>query len=447
MMPIRLNTESIEYAPGYFVSVLNALNVDQPLSVLGISRDCIAIYGANATPQEGAALILYNTQFKVIESKQLFKVYFNKSRLWAVDTYVFLAVGQKLAVVSFRTSNEQLSDMLGSQRTTNLTSFVDTECINGDAELEEVLEFNKIMQIHANNAFDDDTNSYNELDTIVDYNIEKGKKTFENVDNIMSDIRPIQYHNISVEFNQDNELLTDMIQLKLLSNMNSAQFENKTIQMIVAELERLGECEIAISNLIIPICIESDSPDDLINCIRIYANISEKMIALSLKYFIDKIRNEKNDTNDTNESISIYTQYRTIMSCNFEPDSMTDQLRLYLNFDDILHLLNFITNALQSNDTQLELRLNDNHQFDEDLHLIEWFSVLIDSHFHQFFLSRNVQLVNKLEKWKILIDNLLSDLQQSKTLSAMLYDLVNGKLIAKENIASKWYSVEEVQLY
>lgn len=157
MMALRLNP--LEDAPGHFVSMLPAISVDYPLSILGVSRDCIAIYGANAT-QEGGALILYNTQFKVIESKQLFKVFFTNSQLWCVDTHIFLAAGQKLAVISFRISKEHLSDMLGSQRCINLNTFVDTECINTDAGLEEVLEFDKEATTTTPvTASDEDTNA------------------------------------------------------------------------------------------------------------------------------------------------------------------------------------------------------------------------------------------------------------------------------------------------
>lgn len=437
MMPIRLN-ETNMCTPGYFVSVLNSLKIDQPISILGISRDSIAIYGANETPQEGAALILYNTQFKVIESKQLFKVYFNKSRLWVVDTYVFLAVGQKLAVVSFRVSNEQLADMLGSQRTSHLTSIVDTECINPDAELEEMTEFNKMVQNSVSDTINVNKMDYDDDDDkIMEFNFNNDR--MEDVNKIINDIRANQHHNITAEFIQDSELLADMINLKLLPTKNSTTFENKTIQMIATELERMGECEIAINNFIIPMCIEYDSPKNLLNCIQMYRSISESMIALSIKYFITKIRNEKKCENASEFM-------KTILTCKFEAQEMRDQLRTYLKFDDVLFLLNYIFEALEAHDaTEAQYRLNDDD--DEDYHLINWFSILIDSHYHQFLLSRNSNLIEKLEKWKNLIDNLLVDLHQSKSLTAMIYDLVNGKSIAKENIASKWYSVEEVQLY
>lgn len=435
MMALRANP--IEEAPGHFVSMLTAINVDHPLSVLGVSRDCIAIYGANAS-QEGGALFLYNTQFKVIESKQLFKVFFTNSRLWTVDTHIFLAAGQKLAVISFRISKEQLSDMLGSQRSMNLTSFVDTECINTDAELEEVLEYEKI---NASTTDAENTNGHldYEMDEINDIHIDRRQRAFERPDDLLADFRSLQQNDILVDIKFDNDLLADMAELKLSSNTNSTQFINKTIHSIVAALERIGESEIAISNIIIPMCIDSNLSEDLVICIRNYSNISEKMLAISIKYFIDKIRNESTEL--------LQSQLNTVLSCSFEPELMIKQLRAYLNFEDVLLVLNHIFNAIQSEEKKLEERPQNDDLQDEDILLVKWFTVVIDSHFHQFILSRDAQLVEQLTKWKEIVDNLLIDIQQSKTISAMLYNLVDSKLMARENVATKWYSVEEVKLY
>lgn len=441
MMPMRFNVESSDYSPGYFISVLEAVKVDQPLSILGVGRDCISIYGANASPQEGGILILYNTQFKVIESKQPFKVYFNKSRLWVVDTHVFLAVGQKLAVVTFRTSNERLADMLGSQGAINLTSFVDTECINEEAELEESIEFNKNAQMHINDTVNE--NVYTDRNNTFEFDIGR-KQAYESVEKVISKLQSIHSNNIIVELNHDHEILSDRINLKLLSNPTSEQLENRSIRVISAELERLGESEIAMSNLIIPVCIQMDSAVDLINSLRTYSNLSERMIVLSLKYFIGKFRNDNESGLKLNDAQEY--QLYTVLSCSFETESMINQSRIHLSFEDALYLLDFIFLSLEYNETHFERQPNNNKQMDES-HLIDWISVIVDSHFHQFFLSPNVQLIAKLEQWKTLLENMLTDLQLTKTLSAMLEDLVNGKLIAKENIASKWYSVEEIQFY
>lgn len=441
MMALRPSPS--EDAPGHFVSMLTAINVDHPLSVLGISRDCIAIYGANSS-QEGGALLLYNTQFKVIESKQVFKVFFTNSRLWTVDTYIFLAAGQKLAVISFRISKEQLSDMLGSQRSMNLTSFVDTECINTDAELEEVLEFDKISSSQSNI---DGTNGHIDYDMaeIYDINMDKKQRAFEQPEDLSADLRSLQQNDILIDIKLDQNLLADMAELKLSSNTNSTHFDSKTIQSIVGELERIGESEIAISNMIIPMCIESNLPNDLVVCIRNYSNISEKMLAISIRYFIDKIRSDEIQPGELLNKYKL--QLNAILSCSFEPEVMVEQLRAYLNFEQVLVLLNHIFNAVKSEEKQLEERPQMGDPIEEDILLVKWFTVLVDSHFHQFILSRDPKLVEQLTQWKEMIDGFLIDIQQSKTISAMLYNLVDSKLMAKENIATKWYSVEEVKLY
>lgn len=434
MLPMRQNATT--NAIGQFVSMLTAINVDHPLSILGVSRDCIAIYGMNAS-QEGGALILYNTQFKVIESKQVFKVYFANSRLWTVDTYIFLAAGERLAVISFRISKEQLSDMLGSQRLMNLNTFVDTESINIDNELEEML------------AFDEDASDGKKASTANgDSNITelfeyKKKATFECADTLLADFRSLQQNNIDIDVKFDGDLLADMAELKLSSNINSSHFDSKTIQSIVNELELIGESEIAISNMIIPICIQSNLSNDLVACVRIYSNIAEKMLATSLKYFVDKLRNEE----DASERSLIEAQLNTILSCEFDSELMVEQLRAHVNLEDVLLLLNHIVNAINCDERQLEQRPQNADSTDEDLLLVKWFTVIIDAHFHQFILSRDKQLIKLLTKWKEIVDSFLADIQHSKTISAMLYNLVDSKLMAKENVATKWYSIEEVKLY
>lgn len=434
---MALRPGPIEAAPGHFVSMLTAINVNHPLSVLGVSRDCIAIYGANAS-QEGGALFLYNTQFKVIESKQQFKVYFTNSQLWTVDTHIFLAAGQKLAAVSFRVSKEQLSDMLGSQRSMNLTSFVDTECINTDAELEEVLEFNNVDQPNTENP-----NSHIDcdLDKNNHTNFNSNQPLYEQPENLLSALRSLQQSDILIDIKTDDTLLSDMADLKLFSNTNDTQFNNKVIQSIVAELERIGESEMAINNIIIPMCIESNLSDDLVFCIRNFSNISEKMLAKSIKYFVDKMQEEQTETNQYD------AQLNAVLSCCFEQDLIIDQLRAHLNLEDVLVLLNHLFHALKSEERQLEDRPQSSDIQDEDILLVKWFTVIIDSHFHQFILKRDKNLVKQFIEWKETVDNLLNDIQQSKTISAMLYNLVSSKLMAKENVATKWYSVEEIKLY
>lgn len=427
MMPLRLNNP--ENAPGRFVSLLNAIDVKQPLSLLGISHDCIAIYGANASPNEGGALILYNTQFKIIESKQMFKVYFKNSNLWVVDTFIFLAAGQKLAVASFRVSKEQLSNMLGSQRATNLTAFVDTECINADAQLEETVEFVERDSVQSA-EMNGDANDYDAYD-LPSFTIGR--------DRIESDLRIMQQHDISIELSYDNDLFGDMILFRPSAGAKLEQIENPAIKSLIGELERMGESEISISEHLIRLCIESNQTNELIRCIQSNLNVSEEMLAITLKHYLSRKLNLAKD-DDANAKLN------AILSCLFDSTILIGHLRAQLTFDDISILFSHIFDALQSTDAHLEDRLHTD-EFDEDYLLINWLSTMIDSHYHHFIMSKKTDFVEKLCEWRQSIRNTIGKIKELKSVTAMLYDLSEGKTVARESVASKWYSVEEITLY
>lgn len=426
-MPLRLANP--ENAPGRFVSLLTQIDVKQQLSVLGISRDCIAIYGANASPNEGGALILYNTQFKIVESKQMFKVYFKNSKLWVVDTFIFLAAGQKLAVTSFRVSKEQLSNMLGSQRATNLTAYVDTECINAEAELEETLEYDE------RDATETET-----TDDISDIDAHDIRQVAVRRDRIDSDIRLLQQHDIPVDISYDNELFAEMVLLRASANPKPDQIENPTLKSIVGELEQIGESEMSISEHLVRMCIGSNQTNDLIRCIQSSLNVSEETLAIALKHYLSRPKASRANETDAKAKLN------AILSCLFDSPIMIGHLRAQLNFDDISFLFGHIFEALQSNETRLEQRSHSD-ECDEDYLLINWLSTMIDSHYHHFVMSKKSDFVQKLSEWRQSLRNTIDEIKELKSVTAMLYDLSEGKSVVKEHVASKWYSVEEITLY
>ena len=129
-----------------FVSMMDVINVEKPLSLIGIGKDMIAVYGNN-TNQDGASLVLYNNHFKVFQAKQFFKVYFNNSKFWICENNILLACGQSLCVLPFRISKEQLADMIGSQMSDNLKNVIDNESINEDCEFDDGYEYDGVVKI------------------------------------------------------------------------------------------------------------------------------------------------------------------------------------------------------------------------------------------------------------------------------------------------------------
>lgn len=443
MLPLRVGSDLSGNAPGAFVAMINIINVEHPLSILGVHRDCIAIYGANAT-QDGGTLILYNTQFKVVESKQHFKVYFANNRLWTIEKFIFFAAGQMLGVAKFRVSKEQLSDMVGSQRVTDLSAYVDTECINADGELEDMIEFDLAAQTTSSTAGNphSQTNGVRTVPPAIEVD---ANKPYELVENVENDFKTLQKYDLSVDIEEDEDLLPGMLQLKLSSKANSVPFSVASIQALANELERIGASEYEITDCMIPLLIGAELDSDILTCLRTYSNVSEQSLAAALKYFVEAARAKT--TKSLTDDDKTVNGLNAVLSGTFDSELILNYLRTKLDTDDVIYLLKHIFAALESDDVQLEERPQVDNSFGDDEQLIKWVCALIDSHFQQFIISRDEKLIKLLTKWKELVDSLVQDIQQTTSLSAALRNLVEGKVIKNESSGSKWYSVEAFKLY
>lgn len=440
-MPLRNNVATSEM-PGDFVAMLQTINVSQPLSVIGIDRDCIAIYGANAN-QDGASLILYNTQFKVIESKQHFKVYFKNPRLWVIEKFIFLAVGQVLGVVKFRVSKEQLSDMVGSQRATHLNSYVDTECLNADGALEDMIEFDTAANLAATHPLNH--SHTNGVRTTIPSIENDPNKPYEMVEDVAHGFETLRNYDLTVRIEEDADLVPGMMHLKLLPNLNVDPFNASSIQTLANELERIGASEYEITNCMIPLLVQAKLGNDLLTCLRTYSNVSEQALAIALKYFVDLARAKTHES--LTDDDKLVNGVNAVLANTFDQEMILEHLRAKLDTDDVLYLLNHIFAALGSDEVQLEERPQIDNSFGDDEQLIKWMCALIDSHFQQFLISRDTKIIKLLTKWKELIDGLVEDVQQTSIVSVAVQNLIDCKTIKNESTTSKWYSVEEFKLY
>lgn len=94
---------------------IESISCKQNVAMVPIGSDHIAIYGADCN-QEGACVLMYNTQFKVTQSKQTFKMFSNITKIWNIDNILLLCSGQHLAVIPFEVNTEQLSQLVGSHK-------------------------------------------------------------------------------------------------------------------------------------------------------------------------------------------------------------------------------------------------------------------------------------------------------------------------------------------
>lgn len=460
MMPLRLEeTTSQANVPGYFVAMLNLFKVDQPLTIRGVGNDCVAIYGANAQ-QEGASLVLYNTRFNVAQSKQFFKVYFNNARIWVLGKHILLAYGQTLACVSFRIAREQLADMVGSQRNNDFTTPIDQDSINEEAALEEAITFDATRQQLANETENRDglavtlQSAVNGGETSTTATTKDHKPHVEVAANVQRDLSQLYAHDVLFDMHRGDLFLSDTVLSQIGSNARDNGFAVDEVLLLATEMEKGGASEFDITERLIPLLIAAQLADELVRCLRKYANISDRMLMRSLKFFLnmDNGRTSKEAAPTSRLTIqpSVARYVNVVLSRSFAADQLMSYLRSELDFSEVLTLLEYITAQLAAatNDGGgLEEVVQFGDAFNQDLQLLAWFELIVDAHYQQFVLSHNKDLLALLGKWSEYINEQIESVRNMKSLSAELYNLVNGKSLATDRQSSKWYSVEMIKLY
>ncbi|KAI4470131.1 hypothetical protein MML48_1g02835 [Holotrichia oblita] len=100
---------------GEIYATIESVSCKESVAMIPINNDHIAMYGADSS-QEGASVVIYNTQFKILQSKQPFKMFSNITKLWQIDNVLLLCSGRHLAVIPFEINTEHLSQLVGSHK-------------------------------------------------------------------------------------------------------------------------------------------------------------------------------------------------------------------------------------------------------------------------------------------------------------------------------------------
>nr|CAI5840690.1 unnamed protein product [Callosobruchus analis] len=114
---------------GDFFTVIESASMKHQVSLISLDENYIALFG-DSSNEEGAILLLYNTQFKVTQTKQQFKLFNENARIWLLDDNLILPVGQNLAVIPFFLETEQLAALIGSHKALNDRLDADIHIVN-----------------------------------------------------------------------------------------------------------------------------------------------------------------------------------------------------------------------------------------------------------------------------------------------------------------------------
>lgn len=462
--------------------MLNVLKVDTPLSIIGISKHFVAIYGAN-NGQDGAFLLLYNTQFKVIKAKQFFKIYFNYSRLWAVDENILLAMGQNLSVVSYRISKELLSEFIGTQSSNDFQAAIENDHINEEESLQESIQFveSSGKEIHGNyfaiKTFDKDI-------TFADGNA----IPFESVISFNEELNALHNVNMHVDIVEVDKAQEDF-QINLMTNLYDDGFSTNEVHLIAKQLEKCGASEHEITEKLLHVLIKSNLIQDIAVCLRRYTNVSEKMLAKTLKYILKNIANTTNELDTQNASTTdnsvvevesenssfvlngggrdlpnadiLLKRYHNVpeikdhtdvlnvlLCCSFEAEHIAPYIRKEIDYPQVQFMLEYLYGILK-NENYLENEMMEfgGGSIDFELQIFRWFGVFLNTHFQKLVLSKDARLINLLYNWNELFVLYKHEIVELEKVTSLLYNIVQRKKIAKEVNYSKWYSIEEVELY
>lgn len=453
---------------GNFISILNTINTTQPLSLIGISKNYIALYASNLN-QEGATLLLYNIQFKVVQAKQFFKVYFSNSRFWLCENHILLAFGQTLSVVPFKISKKQLSDMVGTQKNLDLQNYVDNESINEDCDFEDYSFVGTMDVILDDNNEKQDTNGDHRF------------KIFENVEKFETSLKSACKTGLQLDIIRNSTLPKDNIQMHLMSNADnsigplvfSEQFEG-----FVNELEMHGFCEEEISDKILPIMIEANASLDIGKCLKRYSIVSERALVAALKYALACKPASKTETMDvakllnnyphadmppskTSEQLSNLNVIRChdvldhsgqdllniVLSCSFNRHTMLPLIRQQIDFGSMLCLLDYLAYLLIDPIANLAESPTKGVDFDSDEKVVEWCTILIDAHYQQIVISRDGDVKTKIVSLMNVVKRHIENLNELKSVAATIRRIIERKNTKCEKRYNQWYNVETVQLY
>ncbi|KAH8369762.1 hypothetical protein KR093_000853 [Drosophila rubida] len=450
---LSLAERSHESAPGQFVSMLSELNVESNLSLQGLSRNFAAIYGANYG-QEGASLLVYNTQFKVVNAKQYFKVYLDFSRLWAHDEHILLAMGQNIAAVRYRTNNELLVDMLGSQiNETHLTP-IELDHINEEESLEAAIKFAGVRQPNDSKM----QNNFPKQPLIEMRPADGNVVAFESPAIMEQELNDLIKQHVDGELVKVENGL-DEVNITLMRNYFDAGPQNLAVQSIVRQLERSGAGEQEITEKLLTLFIKTQNSEHVLMCVRRYTNISEHMLAWCLRYALDNTPTTaltngnamETDQEDENPKPSADNELlNAVLSCSFNSVAIQKHLKQRLEVSHVQRLLQHLYVLATEPDVLLEERPNQDAaslgNLSTELQAIQWVSALMTSHVTLLTISKDEQLLSLLEQWADLLDLYATLLEPLATIMPILGNIIALKK-RRNPFSTNWYNVEKIKLY
>ncbi|KZC05704.1 PREDICTED: nucleolar protein 11 [Dufourea novaeangliae] len=337
------------------VGIINNIDTKHPVVMTPLNEATVAIYGADASA-EGAVLMIYNVQFKLVQDAQKLKLYTKDAKLWKIEDKLLLAANRHLAIAPYHLAPQKIASLLGS----------------------------------------------------------------------------------SLRFKSNDENEGEDDDIVVIQESKLAQWEGKK----PAALKQ------------IPQLIESKDIGTIVWCLNTYKDLPEKLLIDLLIFslrspdstFLPTQNGKINDLPRTNNYYSRNAFLDKIFSLTYSDVSLATYLKSGLNFDEILRLLQYLIQKLD--DREQDSPYDDLAQEPAEKQLYEWSSLLLESHYQQYVLSRDPEVSMLLNKLNYVLDDHLRLLKDMENLRPLLNRTINGKsLKLLQKNRNKFYAIEDIKLY
>lgn len=377
------------------IGVIANIDTKYPVAMTSLNETTVAVYGADSS-EEGAILMIYNVQFKLVQAVQKLKLYTKDAKLWKIEDKLLLAANRHLAIAPYHLAAQKISALLGSSKR-----------IRGKDEDQE----------------EDDVVVIQES-TVARWDCIQENKNDKHV-------------------NENDQ----SIPLK-----RSIDDPPKHVQKQIVAYMSEGYSDAVIHEILIPQLIESKDVSSMIWCIDTLKDLPEKLLIDLLRFSlrnsdeifqVSKDHEEKTCLEGVSHSRNDFLD--KLFSVPYSDVSLSSYLKMGLKFDEVLRLLSYLIEKL--GDHEEENSGNDRSQPTEK-QVYEWTCLLLDSHYQHYILSRDSEVSTLLKKLNILLEDHIQLLRDLENLRPMLSRIINGKsLKLSPKDRNKFYAIEEIKLY
>lgn len=468
-----LDTSSSFHTVGSVHSILSNIDTTKSLGIQTVSENCIALYSSK---DDGASVALYNLKYKIVQSRVVFKVFFFNFKLWVIKSNIYLAMGEQLSMIPFRIGKDKLSDMIGSQRDSEVQSFVEREMLDEDPVFVNGLTFDEDQD-----DIEGMEMNLNVSDVIKSFKFKPSHGKFiASVEEASENFNDLRSKELYVDVLRDEEQSLDDTSIKCFSNVDEKYpIMSENFEIICQEYEKFGCSEIEITDKIIPVLIAAKRTSDIGLMLKRYNHISEEMLVKILQYLLScdeeeemQIEESKTVNGDdvefdermicrekkfvsTNVLLSTkQSEKRDVLcialTCSFSSKTIFRYLQHGMDLVETVKLMNCLHKFIKCDifdEYDFRGNLVEGEDFDIDQKLFEWFTLLIDSHYQQILLSRNKRLLSMLESWLELVKSHSQILNEMMELRPIVLRLSKKKITKQKKSCSRWYKITRLPLY